>query len=236
MYFAVNFMKAILLDIEGTTTPIDFVHETLFPYARARMAGFVQQNFVDLKFEISQLETEISNDGDYKNELRPDSANSVADYLIYLIDNDRKSTPLKSIQGTIWQAGYENGDLVSTVYDDVPKAFERWKGDGKTIAIYSSGSILAQQLIFKYSDHGDLTRFIDRYFDTTTGAKRETESYAKIAAELNTDPAEAVFFSDIPAELDAAGSAGMKTRLVSRSENGPASAHIAIMSFDEPDL
>jgi enolase-phosphatase E1 len=229
-------MKAILLDIEGTTTPIDFVHKTLFPYARARIAGFVQQNLDNLKFEISQLESENASDHEYKLELRPDSANSVADYLFYLIDNDRKSTPLKSIQGMIWQAGYLNGDLVSTVYDDVPKAFERWKSDGKTIAIYSSGSVLAQQLIFKYSDQGDLTRFIDRYFDTTTGAKLENESYAKIAAELKINPDEAVFFSDIPAELDAANSSGMQTRLVCRNGNCPVSAHKAIVSFDAADL
>jgi enolase-phosphatase E1 len=228
-------VQAILLDIEGTTTPIDFVHKTLFPYARARMAGFVQQNLAELKFEISQLEGEASNDGEYKNELRTDSANSVADYLIYLVDNDRKSTPLKSIQGTIWQAGYENGDLVSTVYDDVPKAFERWKGDGKTIAIYSSGSVLAQQLIFKYSDHGDLTRFIDRYFDTNIGHKREPDSYTKIAAELELAAAEILFVSDISAELDAAAASGYQTALAIRQgteKEEATSSHISVASFD----
>ncbi len=238
MYFAVNFMKAILLDIEGTTTPIDFVHKTLFPYARARMAGFVQQNFVELKFEISQLENEQASDGDYGLEFRPDSPNSVADYLTYLIDNDRKSTPLKSIQGTIWQAGYENSDLVSTVYDDVPKAFERWKGDGKTIAIYSSGSVLAQQLIFKYSDQGDLTRFIDQYFDTNVGHKREAESYTKIAAELGFHTEEILFVSDISAELDAAAVTGYHTALSVRDGNEPQgemTTHNKVTSFDDLD-
>lgn len=227
--------QAILLDIEGTTTPIDFVHKTLFPYARARMAGFVQQNFADLKFEISQLENEFANDGNYKNELRPESPNSVSDYLVYLIDNDRKSTPLKSIQGTIWQAGYENGDLVSTVYDDVPKAFERWKDDGKTIAIYSSGSVLAQQLIFKYSDHGDLTRFIDRYFDTNIGHKRGPESYSGIAAELEFEAADILFVSDIPAELDAAAVSGYQTALSVRDGNEPQndSIHNKVTVFDD---
>lgn len=229
-------MRAILLDIEGTTTPIDFVHKTLFPYTRARVAGFVQQNFDDLKFEISQLESENATDGNYKPELRRDSANSVADYLTYLIDNDRKSTPLKSIQGTIWQAGYENGDLVSTVYDDVPKAFERWKGEKKTIAIYSSGSVLAQQLIFKYSDQGDLTRFIDRYFDTTIGHKREPESYNSIAAELGFNASEIIFISDIPDELDAAAGSGYKTALSLREGNAPVDAgnhFLSVSTFDE---
>lgn len=232
-------MKAILLDIEGTTTPIDFVHKTLFPYARARVAGFVQQNFDGLKFEISQLASESANDGEYRNELRPDSANSVADYLTSLIDNDRKSTPLKTIQGTIWQAGYENGDLVSTVYDDVPKAFEKWKSDGRTIAIYSSGSVLAQQLIFKYSDHGDLTRFIDRYFDTTVGHKREPESYKKIATELALETADILFVSDISAELDAAAEVGMHTALSVRDGNAPhdkSLTHMATHSLDELSL
>lgn len=230
--------QAILLDIEGTTTPIDFVHKTLFPYARARVAGFVQQNFTDLKSEISQLENESSNDGEYKHELRPDSPNSVADYLIYLIDNDRKSTPLKAIQGTIWQAGYENGDLVSTVYDDVPKAFERWKSDGKTVAIYSSGSVLAQQLIFKYSDHGDLTRFIDRYFDTNIGHKRESESYSAIAADLEFETADILFVADISAELDAAAVSGYHTALSVREGNDPQtenSAHRTVTDFDDLD-
>jgi len=229
-------VKAILLDIEGTTTPIDFVHKTLFPYARARMAGFVQQNFAELKFEISQLENEQASDGDYAADLRPDSPNSVADYLTYLIDNDRKSTPLKSIQGTIWLAGYENGDLVSTVYDDVPKALERWKGDGKIIAIYSSGSVLAQQLIFKYSDQGDLTRFVDRYFDTNIGHKREPESYKNITAELGIDAAEILFVSDVLEELDAAQTSGLQTTLSLRNGNAEIKtgySHRAVAAFDE---
>ena len=157
--------KAILLDIEGTTTPIDFVHKTLFPFAKARIAGFVQENFDGLKFELSQLATERANDASYKSDFDADSPESVTAYLEFLIDHDRKSTPLKSIQGEIWRKGYESGDLVSSVFGDVPLAFKRWKDAGKIIAIYSSGSVLAQQLIFKYSDQGDLTPFIDKYFE-----------------------------------------------------------------------
>lgn len=228
--------QAILLDIEGTTTPIDFVHQTLFPYAKARVAGFVQQNFESLKFEIGQLEKECDADLEYKSAFRPDSPNSVADYLKFLIDSDRKSTPLKSIQGMIWEAGYASGELVSKVYPDVATAFKKWSEEDKVIAIYSSGSVLAQQMIFKYSDQGDLTRNIDRYFDTNIGHKREQASYEKIAAELELEPANIVFVSDIPQELDAASSAGMQTALSIRPGNAEVGEDVAykqIKSIDE---
>ncbi|MEO7672818.1 MAG: acireductone synthase [Pyrinomonadaceae bacterium] len=229
-------IKAILLDIEGTTTPIDFVHQTLFPFAKARIAGFVQEHIDDLKFEIGQLEAEHKLDAHSPPPLRSDSANSVADYLKYLIDQDRKSTPLKSIQGLIWQKGYESGDLVSPVYDDVPTALKRWKDAGKSVAIYSSGSVLAQRLIFKYSDQGDLTQSIDNYFDTVTGAKREAASYRKIADELAVQPREIIFVSDIPSELDAARTGGIQTALSIRKGNAEIKeelTHKTIQSFNE---
>lgn len=229
-------IKAILLDIEGTTTPIDFVHNTLFPFATARIAGFVQEHFDDLKFEIAQLTAENAADPDYGSEFRPESPNSVADYLKHLIDLDRKSTPLKTIQGMIWEKGYESGGLVSRVFDDVPTAFKRWKDAGKLIAIYSSGSVLAQRLIFKYSDQGDLTQLIDRYFDTNTGLKREADSYRKIAGEMELESNEIMFVSDVPAELDAALTAGMQTALTIRAGNSVINetlSHKTIQSFDE---
>jgi len=212
-------MKAILLDIEGTTTPIDFVHKTLFPFAKSRIAVYVRDHFDELSSEIDQLTDEHSSDADYSAKLSADSPESVAAYLKYLIDTDRKSTPLKSIQGKIWQRGYEAGELRAQVFDDVPQAFERWKAKGKLIAIYSSGSVLAQQLIFRYSSRGDLTPMIDRYFDTGVGGKRETESYRKIVAEIGIQPYEIAFVSDIVDELDAAESAGMKTALSIREGN-----------------
>lgn len=227
--------QAILLDIEGTTTPIAFVHNTLFPFAKSRIAGYVQQNLSDLKFEIGQLAEECEADTDYKPELRIESANSVSDYMKFLIDSDRKSTPLKSIQGMIWRTGYESGDLVSVVYPDVAAAMIRWKEASKTIAIYSSGSVLAQQMIFKYSDQGDLTRYIDRYFDTTAGHKRERESYAKIAKELDLSTGEILFVSDIPEELDAAAQSGCQTALSVRDGNAPIEtthSHSAFLNFD----
>ncbi len=229
-------IKAILLDIEGTTTSIDFVHKTLFPFAKARIAGFVQENFDSLKFELTQLAAEHADDSDSAADFRIDSPNSVADYLRFLIDRDRKSTPLKSIQGMIWEKGYESGGLVSDVFPDVPPAFKRWKDAGKSIAIYSSGSVLAQRLIFKYSDQGDLTQFIDKYFDTNTGPKREADSYRKIAAEMGLDTNEMIFVSDISAELDAAQTAGMQAALTIREENpviAETLSYKTIKSFDE---
>lgn len=211
--------KAILLDIEGTTTPISFVHETLFPYSKARIGGFVLDNFSELKFEIEQLTKEHCNDPQYKSDLRPDSPNSVSDYLKFLIDQDRKSTPLKSIQGMIWKSGYESGEIVSPVFDDVPPALKRWKEAGKRIAIYSSGSVLAQKLLFGHTERGDLTPFISDHFDTGIGDKKTASSYWNIAKELEIDATEILFVSDSIPELDAARYGGYQTALSFRPGN-----------------
>jgi len=210
--------KVILLDIEGTTTPIDFVHKKLFPFAETRMAEFVLESFEDLRDEIEQLVEEHTRYNDAEN-LDPNSPGSVSAYLVHLIKVDRKSTPLKSIQGKIWQVGYESGELKSEIFPDVPPALERWTAAGKIIAIYSSGSVLAQKLLFKYTDHGDLTPYISAYFDTTSGGKRESESYRKIASELSLPPEEILFVSDVLAELDAANNAGFQTALSIRKGN-----------------
>ena len=232
-------MKAILLDIEGTTVPIDFVHKTLFPFAKAKIGEFVRQNFDEIKTEIEQLQTEYRKDFTeqiYGRAFRADSAESVTSYLKFLIDVDRKSTPLKALQGKIWQAGYESGELESVMFADVSEAFERWKSQGKQIAIFSSGSVLAQKLIFKYSNFGDLSSFISNYFDTNIGGKKEAESYAKIARELKFKPNEMLFASDILAELDAADEAGFQTVLTVREGNGVVQKpinHNAIASFGD---
>ena len=235
-------IKVILLDIEGTTAPIDFVHKTLFPFAKNRIAGFVKQNFDELKDEIAHLETEYRRDfldQIYDGDFDKHSPQSVSQYLKFLIEADRKSTPLKSIQGKIWKDGYETGELKAEIYADVPKAFERWKTAGKLIAIYSSGSVLAQKLLFKYTDCGDLTEFISHYFDTNTGGKKDSASYGKIAFALGFPPVENLFISDVTAELDAAKKAGMQTLLSVREGNKPietgANLHQIIHSFDEID-
>ena len=228
-------MKAILLDIEGTTTPIDFVHEVLFPYSRERIAGYVAMHFDRLHPEIEQLIDESSHDGKYTVPVDPLEPGSVSAYLEHLIDHDRKSTPLKSIQGKIWKDGYEAGELKSIVYDDVPPAFERWARDGKRVAIYSSGSELAQRLLFRHTGHGDLTPHISAYFDTNVGGKREAQSYENIAMELGSTPSEILFISDVREELDAARSAGMATVLAIRDGNPETEPgqHHPIRNFDE---
>jgi enolase-phosphatase E1 len=229
-------MKAILLDIEGTTTPITFVHDILFPYAKTHIGKFVETHFGSLRHEIEQLVSESAEDETYTVPVDPTEPGSISTYLEHLVGEDRKSTPLKSIQGMIWQAGYESGELKSSIFEDVPRAFGRWTDAGIPIAIYSSGSVLAQRLLFRYTDHGDMTPFISKYFDTTTGGKREAASYSKIARELGLEPSEIVFCSDIPAELYAAGSAGLKTVLVVREGNAPvedAGSYRPIQSFDE---
>ena len=213
--------KAILLDIEGTTTPIDFVHRTLFPYARARVAGYVSEHFASLKKEVAELAAEAEADESYTKALDKTSANAVIEYLQHLIDADRKSTPLKFIQGLIWERGYAAGELVGEVFPDVPPAFERWKASGKLIAIYSSGSVLAQKLIFSHTAEGDLSRYIESYFDTNIGHKREAESYRRIAGELELPPAEILFISDIAEELAAAAESGMQVLLSVRPGNAP---------------
>ncbi len=217
-------MKAILLDIEGTTTPIDFVHKTLFPFAKKNIGAYIRENLSGIAEDITQLKLEYKLDFQnqiYGKKFVEDSAESVADYLEFLIDVDRKSTPLKSLQGKIWQQGYESGELKSVMFEDVPRAFERWYSQGKTIAIYSSGSVLAQKLIFKYSNFGDLSKFISAYFDTNVGGKRETESYQKIAEKLQNRKREILFISDILEELDSAHLAGFEAILADREGNPP---------------
>jgi enolase-phosphatase E1 len=229
-------MKAILLDIEGTTTPIDFVHKTLFPYAKEHIDKYVREHFAELSNELALLKSECVADSVYEGNFDEGSPMSVAEYLRFLIDVDRKSTPLKSLQGKIWQEGYEAGELKGEVFADVPGAFERWQTAGKKIAIYSSGSVLAQKLIFANSTGGDLTKFIGDYFDTTTGAKRDSESYKKIAEALKLAPADILFISDVPAELDAARAAGYTTALSLREGNAELTEepnHRIIQTFDE---
>ena len=232
-------MKAILLDIEGTTTPIDFVLKTLFPFSKAKMDEFVREHFEEIGAEIAQLKTEYRKDFTgqlYGRDFREDAPESVSTYLKFLIDVNRKSTPLKSLQGQIWRAGYESGALQSEMFADVPRAFERWKKHSKIIAIFSSGSRLAQKLIFQYSNFGDLTPFISDYFDTTTGGKKEPESYRRIAEKLGFEPDDVLFVSDILAELDAARESGMQTVLSIRSGNGQITedfTHRSVNSFDE---
>jgi len=163
------------------------------------------------------------------------SIDSVVAYVHWLMDRDRKTTALKSIQGKIWDEGYREGELHSQVFEDVPRAFKRWRQQGKAICIYSSGSVLAQKLLFAHTEAGDLTPYINGFFDTNIGPKKEIESYRHIAASLKLPPHEIGFVSDVTAELDAAAAAGFETLLCVRpgNRNQPAGAHSVIQSFDQ---
>jgi enolase-phosphatase E1 len=234
--------RVILLDIEGTTTPIDFVYNVLFPYARRRMKEFVRAHSADndVRAEIAQLIEENARDLEQGlappliEPREPARTESVAAYALWLMDQDRKSTPLKALQGRIWEIGNQSGELRSQLYEDVPRAFARWRDEGRDICIYSSGSVLAQRLLFAHTEAGDLTRSIRDYFDTRVGAKREAASYRRIAASLDCEPSDVLFISDVVAELDAAGEAGLQTRLCVRPGNPsqPPSSHEVIRSFD----
>jgi enolase-phosphatase E1 len=189
---------AIITDIEGTTTPIAFVHRVLFPYARARMAGFVASGHPALTdVPEPRLET-----------------------LLGWMDRDEKVTALKAIQGILWDEGYRAGELTAEVYDDVPPALHRWARAGLRLFVYSSGSIAAQKLLFGHTPAGDLTPLFQAYFDTTTGPKRERASYAAIARGIGLPAGEILFLSDVTAELDAAAAAGLQTCQLVRAEDG----------------
>lgn len=209
-------VKAILLDIEGTTTPIAFVHDVLFSYARVHVREFLAANPAvdDIALLREEHAADVGEAPPLTNEIE-----SIAAYVEWLIKLDRKSTALKSLQGKIWREGYRDGSLKSQVFADVAPAFERWHERGLKISIFSSGSVLAQQLLFAHTEVGDLTLFIESYFDTKVGKKGEAESYRKIAEVMGIEPQQILFISDVTAELDAANQAGMKTLFSIRPGN-----------------
>lgn len=232
-------IRSVLLDIEGTTTPINFVYEVLFPFARLRMHDYLSQHSSadDVQCDLVQLREEHA--ADLLAGLNPPALQtdleSTTEYIYWLMDRDRKSTPLKSLQGKIWLEGYKSDELRSQVFDDVPPALNRWHKQGKQIYIYSSGSVLAQNLLFGHTVAGDLTPLLSGYFDTTIGAKQEVESYRRIAARICQSPETILFVSDVVAELNAASTAGMQCVLSIRSGNHPQPDNIfrPIISFDE---
>jgi enolase-phosphatase E1 len=227
------------VDIEGTTTPVDFVYQVLFPYAHERVLSFLTRHAgePEVAQDVAGLREEHERDtkaGRHPPALEGDSPATVAAYARWLMDQDRKATALKSLQGRIWAEGYRAGELKSQVYEDVPPAFKRWTESGRQVAVFSSGSILAQKLLFRHTDRGDLTKYIAAYFDTTTGPKAEAESYRGIAASLGQAPAEILFVSDAFVELHAAREAGLGTALAVRSETLPTSdKHRPILTFDD---
>lgn len=220
-----------LLDVEGTVAPLTLTAELLFPYARAHFPDFLRKSRGDTNVQQDLALLAEENRAEKSPGIphlpvvtepaqveTPRFRLDAMVYLTWLMDRDRKSTALKSLQGKIWKAGFESGQLKGTLFDDVPDAFARWSKAGK-VAIYSSGSVEAQRLLFRHSTFGDLTPLIAGYFDTRTGAKAESASYAAIAAKLEVAPGSILFFSDVIRELDAACEAGCQTRLVVRPGN-----------------
>lgn len=194
--------KAIVLDVEGTTTSIAFVAETLFPYARAHLRGWIEANPRDAEPILAQVRAEEPGDP--------------IETLLRWIDEDRKATPLKTLQGMIWEDGYADGSLQGHVYPDTTEALVRWSLAEIPVYIYSSGSIAAQQLLFEHSIAGDLAALIEGHFDTTTGPKKDPASYAAIAQAIGEAPGDILFVSDAVAEIDAARDAGMQALLIDR--------------------
>jgi enolase-phosphatase E1 len=231
-------VRAFLLDIEGTTTPISFVHDVLFSYARRELTTFLSKhlNSPEVVDDLARVRQEHAVDLAEGRQPPAITEGKVADYIYWLIDQDRKSAALKSLQGKIWQQGYDDGSLKAPVFEDVPRALQRWHDAGTNISIFSSGSVLAQKLLFAHTDAGDLTKFISSYFDTKVGKKMEAESYRRIAGELAIPANEIHFVSDVVAELDAASDGGMRTSLCVRPGNDLTqvnSQHNAVTSFDE---
>ena len=230
-------VAAVLLDIEGTTTPVDFVYRVLFPYAHARVADYLAEHGrePEVAQDVAGLREEHARDA-AAGRCPPDWSDSpsvVAAYARSLMDQDRKATALKSLQGKVWAEGYRSGELKGQVYADVPRALARWTKAGKAVAIFSSGSVLAQKLIFGHTEFGDLTPYLSAYFDTTTGPKGQAESYRRIAAALHCKPGAILFVSDVVAELEAASEAGLETALAVRSDTQATSrVHRPITTFD----
>lgn len=206
--------RAILTDIEGTTSSISFVKDVLFPYARRALPGFVVQHRDDPEVRrwLDMVATEHGSIC---------SDDVIVETLQGWIDQDRKHTALKALQGLIWQAGYEDADFTAHIYPDAAPALRKWHADGLPLYVYSSGSVPAQKLFFGHSDAGDLTPLVSGWFDTEVGGKREKASYVRIAEKIGLEPGELVFLSDVIEELDAARDAGLQTVLVDRPEDYP---------------
>lgn len=200
--------SVVLMDIEGTTTAIDFVHKVLFPYARKQMREFLGKNVTETSVRACLDEARQT----LKEEqgIEADN-NAITLALEEWIDNDRKHPALKRLQGMMWKRGYEEGDYTAHLYEDVLPAWKRWLEKGLQLAIYSSGSVQAQKLLFGYTEYGDLNPHLSAYFDTGVGHKREADSYRRITKELKVPAEDILFLSDVPQELDAAKTAGLET-------------------------
>jgi enolase-phosphatase E1 len=222
-------IKAILTDIEGTITRISFVKDVLFPYAAKHLPDFVRehQNNAQVKAQIEAV----------KQELKDPNADidTVISALLSWIAEDKKITPLKQLQGLVWQFGYENGDFTGHLYDDAYQFLTQQKASGRQLYVYSSGSVKAQQLLFAHSDFGDIRELFSDFFDTQVGAKQDPDAYQTILAKLPYSAEEILFLSDVVAELDAAKKVGIKTLQLFRDGQVTSNAHPIVNDFTEYD-
>lgn len=221
-------LRAILTDIEGTTSSIAFVKDVLFPYSRARLPAFVEAHAHEPGVQHWLRETAV------EAGLAESDRDAIVTTLLGWIDEDRKATPLKALQGMIWREGYETGAYRAHMYPEVAAKLREWKARGLRLYVYSSGSVAAQKLFFAHSEAGDLTPLFDGYFDTEIGGKREADSYARIVSAMGTLPGQVLFLSDIAAELDAACAAGLRTTQLCRPPAActQANAHPCVADFD----
>jgi enolase-phosphatase E1 len=222
-------IQTVVLDIEGTTTPVAFVYDVLFPFARRAIPSYIQEHLDSsgLGDTLSRLREEWAADiargespPDWQDHDRDGRIAGIVSYLTWLMDRDRKSPALKTVQGEIWARGYNDGSLRGDVFADVPEALVRWRGAGIGVAIYSSGSVLAQQMLFRTTIQGDLTHYIGAFFDTAVGPKTAPESYRRIVAALGRSPENVLFISDVSAELHAARATGLAVVLCVRPPQG----------------
>lgn len=218
---------AIVTDIEGTTSAISFVHDVLFPYASRELPAFVRQNA-----DVAEIAALLDDTRSEAGEPAADT-DRLVELLQGWIAEDRKATPLKALQGYVWRRGYERGDFTGHVYADAADRLRRWSVSGIRLYVYSSGSVAAQQLLFRYSDAGDLRPLFSGWFDTKIGHKQEAASYRRIVAEIGAPAANTLFLSDVAGELDAARAAGMRTCQLARDENVVVGTHPVARSFDD---
>jgi enolase-phosphatase E1 len=222
-------MKYILTDIEGTTTSINFVHDKLFPYAYEQMESFLKENkdsHVDLIQNVIDTVKEEDN--------KIIDLDGAIQTLKRWIKEDRKHPALKALQGHIWKLGYENGELKGHLYPEVKQCLEAWKKAGITLGVYSSGSVLAQKLLFGYTEYGDLNPLFTHNFDTKVGHKREESSYKNIVKELNLDAKDVLFLSDIAEELKAAKNSGLQViQLIRDNQELPTNEFTKVRSFED---
>ena len=232
--------KAILLDIEGTTSSVSFVYDVMFPQVRRDLSAFLQQHWDDVNVQLAC--DQIAQDAGHasvENWCGPNSMDqreNVEEEVIRLMDGDVKATGLKQLQGLIWRQGFESGEMKAHVYEEVPECLQQWRNAGIDIRIYSSGSVQAQHLFFGHTEVGDLLSTFSGHYDTTIGSKKEAASYQRIAEDWNMPVSDILFISDVVAELDAAKQSGLDTRLCLRPGNAevdPDHGHETINSFDE---